>query len=75
LEILASSTTLKIVNKRIFASIEIPLPPLSVQQRIAAELKEKMAQIKKLRTSIEKQLEALDALPQTILRKAFIGEL
>ena len=75
LEILASSTTLKIVNKSIFASIEIPLPPLSVQQRIATELKEKMAQVEKLRTSIEKQLEALNALPQAILRKAFRGEL
>jgi len=75
LEILASSTTLKIVNKSIFASIEIPLPPLSVQQRIATELKEKMAQIEKLRTGIEKQLEGITTLPQAILIKAFKGEL
>jgi len=38
-------------------------------------LKEKMANVEKLRTGIEKQLEAIDALPQSILRKAFRGEL
>lgn len=63
------------LNQEIAAQIPIPLPPLHIQQRIAAELKEKMAQVEKLRTSIEKQLEAINALPQTILRKAFRGEL
>ncbi|MEO0005467.1 MAG: restriction endonuclease subunit S [candidate division WOR-3 bacterium] len=55
--------------------IPIPLPPLSVQRRIVAELKEKMADVEKLRLSIEKQLETINALPQAILRKAFRGEL
>ena len=53
----------------------IPLPPVEVQRRIAADLKEKMAYVEKLRTAIEKQLEAINALPQVILRKAFRGEL
>ncbi|MEN9980036.1 MAG: restriction endonuclease subunit S, partial [candidate division WOR-3 bacterium] len=55
--------------------VPIPLPPLSVQRRIVAELKEKMADVEKLRLSIEKQLETINALPQAILRKAFRGEL
>jgi type I restriction enzyme S subunit len=58
-----------------YFSISIPLPSLETQHHIAAELKEKMAQVEKLRTSIEKQLDAINALPQAILRKAFRGEL
>lgn len=75
LEKLAASTTLKIVNKTAFASVPIPLPSLSEQQQIAGELKDKMASAEKLKASIEKQLEAIKALPQAILRKAFSGEL
>lgn len=55
--------------------ISIPIPDLHTQQRIAPELKEKMTEVKKLRTFIEKQLEAINGLPQAILRKAFRGEL
>ncbi|MCI2424792.1 restriction endonuclease subunit S [Candidatus Acetothermia bacterium] len=57
------------------SKISIPLPSLDIQQRLAAELKEKMAEVEKLRTAIEKQLEAINALPQAILIKAFRGEL
>ena len=57
------------------SKISIPLPSLEVQHRIATELKEKMAYVEKLRKSIEEQLEAINALPQAILRKAFRGEL
>jgi hypothetical protein len=34
-----------------------------------------MAYVERLRKSIEEQLEAINALPQAILRKAFRGEL
>ncbi len=53
----------------------IPLPPLEIQNRIGAYLKGKMEEVEKLRSSIEKQLEAINALPQAILSKAFKGEL
>lgn len=53
----------------------IPLPPIEERKRITAELKEKMADVERLLTSIEKQLEAINALPQAVLRKAFRGEL
>ena len=55
--------------------IEFPLPSLLKQKYIASELKEKMAQVEKLRTGIEKQLEAIATLPQAILIKAFKGEI
>jgi len=52
------------------------LPPTEDEQkRIASELKKKMSQAEKLKAAIEKQLEAINALPQAILRKAFSGEL
>ncbi|MCL0050614.1 restriction endonuclease subunit S [Dehalococcoidia bacterium] len=63
------------INAQELKSLEVPLPPLPIQRHIAAELKEKMAEVEKLRTSIENQLESINTLPQTILRKAFKGEL
>lgn len=55
--------------------IKIPIPNLTIQFKISTELKEKMSEVEKLRISIENQLEAINALPQAILRKAFRGEL
>lgn len=63
------------LNQKDVRQIPIPLPPLSEQHRIVNYLKEKMAEAEKLRKTIEKQLEALNALPQAYLRKAFRGEL
>jgi len=72
---LASGATQQAVNNEGIKSIPVPLPPLSVQQRIASELKEKMAQVENLQSAIQNQQSALNALPQSILRKAFRGEL
>jgi type I restriction enzyme S subunit len=58
-----------------YFSILIPLPPLSEQKRIAAYLKEKIDQAEKLRETLEKELETLNTLPQSILSKAFRGEI
>lgn len=63
------------IQREKLLQFKIPLPSLSEQKRIASYLKEKMAYVEKLRSSIEKQLEAINALPQAILRKAFRGEL
>lgn len=70
-----TTTGLRNLDRKEFLNQQIPLPPLSTQHRIANYLKEKMAYVEKLRTSIEKQLEAINALPQAYLRKAFRGEL
>ncbi|MBT9139209.1 MAG: hypothetical protein DDT31_01790 [Syntrophomonadaceae bacterium] len=63
------------ISKKQVESFEIPFPSLFGQQRIATELSEKMVQVEKLRASIENQLEAINAFPQVIFRKAFRGEL
>ncbi|MEW6455880.1 MAG: restriction endonuclease subunit S [Acidobacteriota bacterium] len=63
------------INAKQYQILEIPLPPIETQQRIAIDLKEKLAQVEKLQSAISNQKSALDALPQAILRKAFRGEL
>ncbi len=68
-------STFGAMNKEHLLNLVIPFPSLPVQQRVAAEIKEKMVEVEKLRTSVQKQLEAINTLPQTILRKAFRDEL
>jgi len=63
------------ITRASLSPLEISIPSLSIQHRIATELKEKMTEAEKLRTSIETQLETVGVLPQVILRKAFRGEL
>jgi type I restriction enzyme S subunit len=63
------------LNQTDLGYIPIPIPSLTTQQRIATKLIDQMASAEKLKADIEKQLEAIKALPQAILRKAFRGEL
>ena len=48
-------------------SLEIFLPPLSEQRRIAGVLREQMA-------AAEEELRTINALPAALLRRAFNGE-
>jgi type I restriction enzyme S subunit len=54
---------------------EIPLPPPTEQKRIAGILKEQMAAVERACRSAEAQLQAAEALPAALLRRAFNGEL
>lgn len=56
-------------------NLEIPLPPLAEQRRIAGVLREQMAAVEKARAAAEDELNAIDALPAAILRRAFAGEI
>ena len=50
----------------------IPLPPtLDDQITLASELERKMTEVSKIRQAIDRQLEAIEALPGAILREAF----
>ncbi len=55
-------------------NLEIPLPPLPEQQRIAAILKEQMAAVDKARAAAEARLDAVKALPAAFLREVFGAE-
>lgn len=67
LELIAPSTTLAIVNKTRFSDIEIPLPPLPEQRRIAAILDKADALRAKRRAAIAK----LDQLLQSVFLDMF----
>ena len=56
-------------------SLEIPLPPLDEQERIAGVLRGQMAAVEKARTAAEEELQTINALPAALLRRAFNGEL
>ena len=51
--------------------LEIPLPPLAEQKRIAGILKERMAAVERARASAEAQLQAAEHLPAAYLRAVF----
>ncbi len=56
-------------------SLDFPLPPLPEQQRITAVLREQMAAVEKARAAVEAEIEAINAMPAALLRRAFNGEL
>lgn len=57
-------------NDKLLA-LEIPLPPVGEQKRIAAILNEQMAAVERARAAAEAQLEASKALPAAYLRAVF----
>jgi type I restriction enzyme S subunit len=57
------------------ASVEVNLPPIREQQRIAAMLDTQIAGVERARTALEAQIEAINQLPAALLRRAFNGEL
>lgn len=63
--------TIKGLTRDDIELLEVFMPPLPEQNRIVSYLKEKMAQLENLKSAIQNQQSALDALPQSILRKAF----
>lgn len=75
LEIQVHGATRPRVNTTQIKNIEINLPPLSEQQRIVAEIESRLSQAEAAEANIEKSLQQAEALRQSILKKAFSGEL
>lgn len=69
------SVGLKRIQKIFYEDIEIPLPPLSEQKKIVAELDALEKQRSTLTELYTKKLQALDELRNSVLEKAFRGEL
>ena len=70
---LTSSNTTNISNLRVsdLLTLEIPLPPLAEQERIAVILKEQISAVQKAKDATEAQLEAAKKLPTTYLGSIF----
>jgi type I restriction enzyme S subunit len=54
-------------------SLEVPLPPLPDQRRIAADLQTRLAGAEHLTATLRAELAAVEALPAALLRGAFGG--
>jgi type I restriction enzyme, S subunit len=63
------------LNLQQVRTLEVPLPPLPEQKRIAAILNEQMAAVERARKAAEEELETINRLPAALLRRAFEGEL
>ena len=70
-----TGTTIKHLTGQSLKSIEIPLPPLSEQQRIVQEIESRLSQAETTEVRIVESLQKTEALRQSILKKAFSGEL
>lgn len=75
LEIQVHGATRPRVNTTQIKNIEINLPPLTEQQRIVKEIESRLSQATASETYIENALQQAEALRQSILKKAFSGEL
>lgn len=53
------------------ANVSILLPSLSAQRKIAAKLKEELAEVARARAAVEEQLQAINKLPNALLAAAF----
>jgi type I restriction enzyme S subunit len=61
------------VPPKFLAELEIPLPSLLEQKRIAAILTDQLAAVERARKAAEEQLKVINALPAAILSQAFTG--
>ena len=70
-----TGTTIKHLTGQSLKSVEFSLPPLVEQQHIVQEIESRLSQATASETYIENALQQAEALRQSILKKAFSGEL
>lgn len=75
LEELAPATAQKNINVDILERVNIPLAPLKEQHSIVQEIESRLSVADKMEQSIQESLQKAEALRQSILKKAFSGEL
>ena len=75
LQKLGVGTTFKELSGATIKQYQIPLPPLDEQKHIVAKLDAVRAEIDCLEAEYTRQLDDIDALRQSLLQKAFAGEL
>jgi len=63
------------INKDQFKNIEIPVPPLSEQEKIVEHLDQVSKEVKALKSQYQSQLDNLEELKKSVLNKAFRWEL
>jgi len=63
------------LTQKVFVKITIPVPPLEKQHRIVQEIESRLSVADKMEESIAQSLQQAEALRQSILKKAFSGQL
>jgi type I restriction enzyme S subunit len=63
------------LNTTIIKDINVPLPPLAEQTRIVAEVERRLSVVEELESVVTANLQRATRLRQSILQKAFTGEL
>ena len=71
----ATGTAQKTVTLTVLRDFNLCIPPLTEQQRIVKEIESRLSQATASETYIENALQQAEALRQSILKKAFSGEL
>lgn len=71
----ASSTTLPILNKRKFSELEYLIIPITEQLKVVDEIEKRLSVYDKIEEIIETVLVQSESIRQSILKKAFEGEL
>jgi type I restriction enzyme S subunit len=75
LEEKASATTIPIVNKGNFQTIQVPLPPLNEQKRIVQKIEELFSELDAGVASLRQARAQLGVYRQSLLKQAFEGKL
>lgn len=68
-----NKTTLEKFNKTQFKTLQIPLPPLSVQKEIVARLDKLSENVKRLEANYKQIIDDCDELKKSILKQTFQG--
>lgn len=67
--------TRQALTKSMLENLEVPLPPIEEQHLIVQEIESRLSVADKMEESIQESLQKAEALRQSILKKAFSGEL
>jgi type I restriction enzyme S subunit len=63
------------ISMSVLSTMPIPLPPLAEQTRIVAEVERRLSVVEELESVVSANLQRATRLRQSILQKAFTGEL
>lgn len=69
------TTNLASINKTVLSNFPVPLPSFEEQSQVIATLDNAMSKMDKLEYEIEKGIHRVEVLRQSILKKAFSGQL
>lgn len=69
------TTNLASINKTVLSGLPLPLPDLEVQQKVVSKIESRLSLCDKIEQIVDQSLRQAEALRQSILRKAFSGEL